>query len=62
MEAAIRCRVQVLRGFVIRSLREVVITLRVQAPTNHLLNQNLYCNSYYLKPRYLNIGYLDPLG
>ena len=37
-------------------------SLRVQAPNNHILAQNLYYNYYYLKPKYLNIGYMDPLG
>ena len=37
-------------------------TLRVQVPSNHILTQNLYCTYYYPKPKYLNIGYLDPLG
>ena len=36
------------------------ITLRVQVPNNHILTQNLYYNSYYLNPKYLNIGYMDP--
>ena len=38
------------------------ITLRVQVPNNHILTQNLYYNHYYPKPKYLIIGYLDPLG
>ena len=29
---------------------------------NHILTQNMYDNSYYTKPKYLIIGYLDPLG
>ena len=37
-------------------------TLRVQVPNNHILTQNLYYNSYYPKPKYLIIGYMDPLG
>ena len=37
-------------------------TLRVQVPNNHILTQNLYYNYYYPKPKYLIIGYLDPLG
>ena len=37
-------------------------TLRVQVPNNHVLTQNLYYNYYYPKPKYLIIGYLDPLG
>ena len=36
-------------------------TLRVQVPNNHILPQNLY-NYYYPKPKYLIIGYMDPLG
>ena len=31
-------------------------------PNNHILTQNLYYNYYYPKPKYLIIGYLDPLG
>ena len=40
------------------------LTLRVQVPDNHILTQNLYYNYnyYYPKPKYLIIGYLDPLG
>ena len=26
---------------------------------NHILAQNLYCNYYYPKPKYLIIGYFD---
>ena len=37
-------------------------TLRVQVPNNSILTQNLYYNYYYPKPKYLIIGYLDPLG
>ena len=37
-------------------------TLRVQVPNNHILTQNLYYNYYYPKPKYLIIGYMDPLG
>ena len=37
-------------------------SLRVQVPNNHILTQNLYYNYYYPKPKYLIIGYLDPLG
>ena len=36
--------------------------LRVQVPNNHILTQNLYYNYCYPKPKYQNIGYLDPLG
>ena len=37
-------------------------TLRVQVPNNHILTQNLYYNYYYSNPKYLIIGYMDPLG
>ena len=37
-------------------------TLRVQVPNNHILTQNLYYNYYYPNPKYLIIGYMDPLG
>ena len=33
-----------------------------KGPNNHLFTQNLYDNYYYPKPKYLSIGYLDPLG
>ena len=36
--------------------------LKVQVPNNHILTQNLYYNYYYPKPKYLIIGYMDPLG
>ena len=36
--------------------------LRVQVPNNRILTQNLYYNYYYPNPKYLIIGYLDPLG
>ena len=39
-----------------------IYTLRVQVPNNHILTQNLYYNYYYPKPKYLIIGYMDPLG
>ena len=38
------------------------LTPRVQVPNNHILAQNLYYNYYYPKPKYLIIGYMDPLG
>ena len=38
------------------------ITLRVQVPNNHILTRNLYYDYYYPKPKYLIIGYMDPLG
>ena len=34
--------------------------LRVQVPNNHIFTQDL-CNRYCPKPKYLIIGYLDPL-
>ena len=37
-------------------------TLRVQVPNNHILTQHLYYNYYYPKPKYIIIGYMDPLG
>ena len=37
-------------------------SLRVQVPNNHILTQNLYYKYYYPKPKYLTIGYMDPLG
>ena len=37
-------------------------TPRVQVPNNHILTQNLYYNYYYPNPKYLIIGYMDPLG
>ena len=36
--------------------------LRVQVPNNHILTPNLYYNYYYPNPKYLIIGYMDPLG
>ena len=38
------------------------MTLRVQVPNKQILTQNLYSNSYYPNPKYLVIGYTDPLG
>ena len=38
------------------------LSLRVQVPNNHILTQNLYYNYYYPNPKYLIIGYMDPLG
>ena len=38
------------------------LTLRIQVPNNHILAQNLYYKYYYPKPKYLIIGYMDPLG
>ena len=40
----------------------LIVALGVQVPNNHILTQNLYYNYYYPKPRFLLIGYLDPLG
>ena len=37
-------------------------TLRVQILENHILAQNLYKNDDYPRPKYLIIGYMDPLG
>ena len=39
-----------------------VLSLRVQVPSNHILTQDLYYSSYYPKPKYLIIGYMDPLN
>ena len=39
-----------------------LLALRVKVPNNHILTQNLHHNSYYPKPKYLAVGYLDPLG
>ena len=36
--------------------------LRVQVPNNHMLTPNLYYNYYCPNPKYLIIGYMDPLG
>ena len=44
------------------NLRSASLPLRVQVPNNHILTQSLYYNPYYPKPKYLIIGYLDPLG
>ena len=38
------------------------LPLRVQVLNNHILTQNQYSNYYYPKPKYLIIGYMDPLG
>ena len=38
------------------------LALRVQVPNNHILTQNLYYHYYYPNPKYLIIGYMDPLG
>ena len=39
-----------------------LLSLRVQVPDNYILTQNLYYHYYSPKPKYLIIGYLDPLG
>ena len=50
-------------GFVGRlNLSLGYITLRVQVPNNHVLTQNQYYNPYYPNPKYLIVGYMDPLG
>ena len=38
------------------------LPLRVQVPNNHILIQNLYYKYYCPNPKYLIIGYMDPLG
>ena len=38
------------------------LPLRVQVLNNHILTQNLHYKYYYQNPKYLIIGYLDPLG
>ena len=38
------------------------LTLRVQVLNIHILTQNLYYDYYYPNPKYLIIGYMDPLG
>ena len=40
----------------------MLLALRVQVPNNPILPQNLYYNYYYPNPKYLIIGYMDPLG
>ena len=37
-------------------------SLRVQVANGHIPTQNLYYNNYYPNPKYLIIGYMDPLG
>ena len=32
-----------------------------EGPNSHILPHNMYYNYYYPKPKYLTIGYLDPL-
>ena len=50
-------------GFELRAGQPMaVVSLRVQVRNNYILTQNLYYNYYYPKPKYLIIGYLDPLG
>ena len=43
-----------------RILCRFKITLRIQAPNNHILTHSLYCNYYCPNPTYLIIGYMDP--
>ena len=50
------------RSPLLASAVKMNVTLRVQVPNNHILTQNLYYNYNYSKPKYLIIGYLDPLG
>ena len=45
-----------------RKMEKMSVTLRVQVPNNQILTQNLYYNYYYPKPKYLIVGYMDPLG
>ena len=52
-------KTELTRGFRVEGLG---LTQRVQVPNNHILTQTLYYNYYYLKPKYLIIGYMDPLG
>ena len=40
----------------------MLLPQRVQVPNNHILTQNLYYNYYCPNPKYLIIGYMDPLG
>ena len=48
---------------VLKTLLVIHSSPRVQVPNNHALTQNLYYyNYYYPDPRYLIIGYMDPLG
>ena len=51
-----------LNGGLHRQLSQQELTLRVQVPNNHMPTRNLYYNYYYPKPKYLIIGYMDPLG
>ena len=45
-----------------KDIFRIAVPLRVQVPKNHILTQNLYYNYYYPNPKYLVIGYMDPLG
>ena len=49
-------------GFSAYCYLEGAIPLRVEVPNNHILTQNLYYNYYYPNPKYIIIGYMDPLG
>ena len=48
------CGIRIVTGCPVKN------NLRVQVLNNHILTQNLYYDSYYAKPKYLNIGYMDP--
>ena len=53
-------------GLAVKALEEICLgllsfPLRVQVPNIQILTQNLYYNYYDPKPKYLIIGYLDPL-
>ena len=45
-----------------RAFATASVTLRVQVLNNHMLTQNQFYNYFYPKPKYLIIGYMDPLG
>ena len=38
------------------------LALSVQVPKDHIFTPNLYQNHYYPNPKYLIVGYMDPLG
>ena len=46
----------------IKLCRKLTVAQRVQVPNNHILTPNLYYNYYYPNPKYLIIGYMDPVG
>ena len=61
----LRVGVQVYQEYPLRTLKptnSTYLALRVQVPNNHILTQNLYYQYYYPNPKYLTIGYMDPLG